>query len=81
MATQKKVSSTGNQQILDKLDSLGEKVDTLSRSITGDTKEIGLLERVRNLEQWVSNEKKLIYIIVSGIIIDIGARLWDVSLS
>ncbi len=73
----RKVRVTGNKQILDKLDTLGDKVDLLNSSIIGDTKEVGLLERVRNLEQWVASEKKLIYLIVSGLLLDIVFRLWD----
>jgi len=73
----RKVRVTGNKQILDKLDTLGDKVDLLNSSIIGDTKEVGLLERVRNLEQWVASEKKLIYLIASGLLLDIVFRLWD----
>lgn len=65
------------QQILEKLDALGTKVDTLSNAIVGDVKEIGLMERVRNLEQWVASEKKLIYIIVGVILTDIITRIWS----
>lgn len=73
---------TGSQQqILDKLDKLNGKVDTLSMAIVGDTKEIGLLERVRNLEQWVASEKKLIYIIVGVILTDILTRIWGLIVS
>jgi len=66
-----------NKQIIDKLDMLGEQVGILSEAIVGDTKQIGLLERVRNLEQWVSTEKKLIYIVIGVIITDIVTRLWS----
>jgi len=66
-----------NKQIIDKLDMLGEQVGILSEAIVGDTKQIGLLERVRNLEQWVSTEKKLTYIVIGVIITDIVTRFWS----
>lgn len=76
--TERKERSTGiNKQIIDKLDMLGEQVGILSEAIVGDTKQIGLLERVRNLEQWVSTEKKLIYIVIGVIITDIVTRIWS----
>lgn len=76
--TERKERSTGiNKQIIEKLDMLGEQVGILSEAIVGDTKQIGLLERVRNLEQWVSTEKKLIYIVIGVIITDIVTRLWS----
>ena len=77
MPTQKKVSS-GNTQILEKLDALDKKFNTLNDALIGtaESDKPGLMERVRKLEEWVTNEKKLIYLIVSGLVIDIVSRLW-----
>lgn len=78
MPTPKKVS-TGNTQILEKLDALDKKFNTLNDALIGtaESDKPGLIERVRKLEEWVTNEKKLIYLIVSGLVIDIVARLWS----
>lgn len=77
MPTQKKASS-GNTQILEKLDALDKKFNTLNDALIGtaESDKPGLMERVRKLEEWVTNEKKLIYLIVSGLVIDIVSRLW-----
>lgn len=75
---ERKVSTTSNKQILAKLESLDKKVTDLTAAFIGDVEQEkpGLFERVRKLEDWVASEKKLIYIIVSVIIIDIVSRLW-----
>lgn len=77
MPIQKKASS-GNTQILEKLDALDKKFNTLNDALIGtaESDKPGLMERVRKLEEWVTNEKKLIYLIVSGLVIDIVSRLW-----
>lgn len=77
MPIQKKASS-GNTQILEKLDALDKKFNTLHDALIGtaESDKPGLMERVRKLEEWVTNEKKLIYLIVSGLVIDIVSRLW-----
>ena len=75
---ERKAATTSNKQILQKLESLDKKVTELTAAFIGDVEQEkpGLFERVRKLEDWVASEKKLIYIIVSVIIIDIVSRLW-----
>ena len=75
---ERKAATTSNKQILQKLESLDKKVTALTAAFIGDVEQEkpGLFERVRKLEDWVASEKKLIYIIVSVIIIDIVSRLW-----
>ena len=76
--TERKSTSTSNQQILQKLESLDKKVSELTAAFIGDVdqEKPGLFERVRRLEDWVASEKKLIYLIVSVIIVDIVSRVW-----
>lgn len=68
-----------NTEILEKLESLDKKVTNLSNVMIGNAEEDkpGVLERVRKLEDWVTNEKRLIYIIVAIIISDVVTRLWS----
>lgn len=74
----KKVS-TSNSEILNKLVELDKNVSTLRDALIGtaDNNAPGLMERVRKLEEWVANEKRLIYLIVGIIITDIITRLWS----
>ena len=75
---ERKVAGTSNKQILAKLESLDKKVTDLTAAFIGDVEQEkpGLFERVRKLEDWVASEKKLIYLIVSVIIVDIVSRVW-----
>lgn len=75
---ERKPKTSGNDQILQKLEELDKKVTTLNHALIGSAEDDkpGLMERVRKLEQWVDSEKKLIFLIVSVIIADIVARLW-----
>ena len=75
---ERKIVNTSNKQILKKLEELDNKVTTLTTAFLGDVEQEkpGLFERVRKLEDWVASEKKLIYIIVGVIIVDIVSRLW-----
>lgn len=75
---ERKAQPTGNKQILAKLEALDKKVTDLTAAFIGDVEQEkpGLFERVRKLEDWVASEKKLIYIIVGVIIVDIVSRLW-----
>lgn len=75
---ERKAVGTGNKQILQKLKELDDKVTILTTSFLGDIEQEkpGLFERVRKLEDWVASEKKLIYLIVSVIIVDIVSRVW-----
>ena len=74
-----KKASISNTQILEKLESLDKKFSTLNDALIGtaESNTPGLMERVRKLEEWVANEKKLIYLIVGIIITDIVTRLWS----
>lgn len=75
---ERKSTPTSNKQILAKLDSLEKKVTEFTTAFLGDVEKEkpGLFERVRKLEDWVASEKKLIYLIVSVIIVDIVSRVW-----
>ena len=75
---ERKVTTTSNKQILQKLESLDKKVTDLTAAFIGDVEQEkpGLFERVRKLEDWVASEKKLTYLIVSVIVVDIVARIW-----
>jgi hypothetical protein len=75
---ERKVTTTSNKQILQKLESLDKKVTDLTAAFIGDVEQEkpGLFERVRKLEDWVASEKKLIYLIVSVIVVDIVSRIW-----
>ncbi len=75
---ERKAAVTSNKQILQKLESLDKKVTELTAAFIGDVEQEkpGLFERVRKLEDWVASEKKLIYLIVSVIIVDIVSRVW-----
>ena len=76
---ERKPAAGGNKQILAGLAELKKEVNILTVAFIGNVEEgrPGLFERVRNLEEWVSNEKKLIYMIVGIIIADIVTRLWS----
>ena len=75
---ERKVTTKSNKQILQKLESLDKKVTDLTAAFIGDVEQEkpGLFERVRKLEDWVASEKKLTYLIVSVIIVDIVSRVW-----
>lgn len=79
MPTVTKKAGTSNSQILEKLENLDKKFTVLNDALIGtaENDKPGLMERVRKLEEWVASEKKLIYLIVSGIVIDIAARVWS----
>lgn len=79
MATERKSSSVSNKQVLEKLNQLDKKVTDLTAAFIGNVEEEkpGLFERVRKLEDWVASEKKLIFLIVSAITVDIFMRLWN----
>ena len=78
MAVKGTSSNNSNKQILAGLAELRKEVNTLTVAFIGNVEEgrPGLFERVRNLEEWVSNEKKLIYMIVGIIITDVVTHLW-----
>lgn len=78
MAERKASANGTNKEILEALKKLDEKVTTINTVLLGTAEQDkpGLMERVRKLEDWVASEKKLIYIIVGVIIVDIVSRLW-----
>lgn len=75
---EKKPTTNSNAQILEAFHALDEKVTRLLNVLIGNAEEDkpGIMERVRKLEEWVANEKRLIYIIVVVIVTDIVMRLW-----
>jgi hypothetical protein len=72
--------SEQNREILSELKSVKEVVTTINSVLIGDVRDDkpGLLERVRKIEQWIDNEKKLIYSISFIIFADVIMRIWNV---
>jgi hypothetical protein len=72
--------SEQNREILSELKSVKEVVTTINSVLIGDVRDDkpGLLERVRKIEQWIDNEKKLIYSISFIIFADVIMRIWTV---
>ncbi len=72
--------SEQNREILAELKSVKEVVTTINSVLIGDVRDDkpGLLERVRKIEQWIDNEKKLIYSISFIIFADVIMRIWTV---
>lgn len=76
--TERRITVDQNSEILTELKSVKELVSVINSVLIGEVREDkpGLLERVRKLEQWVDNEKKLIYSISFIIFADVVMRLW-----
>lgn len=72
--------SEQNREILTELKSVKDMVSTINSVLIGDVRDDkpGLLERVRKIEQWIDNEKKLIYSISFIIFADVVMRIWAV---
>ena len=72
--------SEQNREILAELKTVKEVVTTINSVLIGDVRDDkpGLLERVRKIEQWIDNEKKLIYSISFIIFADVIMRIWTV---
>lgn len=72
--------SEQNREILRELKDVKELVTTINSVLLGEVKDDkpGLLERVRKIEQWIDNEKKLIYSISFIIFADVIMRIWSV---
>lgn len=68
-----------NREILTELKTVKEVVTTINSVLIGDVRDDkpGLLERVRKIEQWIDNEKKLIYSISFIIFADVIMRIWN----
>jgi len=73
-------TSDQNREILAELKSVKEMAETIKAVLIGEVREDkpGLLERVRKIEQWIDNEKKLIYSISFIIFADVIMRIWTV---
>lgn len=69
-----------NMEILAELKTVKDMVTTINSVLIGEVKDDkpGLLERVRKIEQWIDNEKKLIYSISFIIFADVIMRIWAV---
>lgn len=78
--TERRIVANQNREILSDLKSVKDMVTAINSVLIGEVREDkpGLLERVRKLEQWVDNEKKLIYSISFIIFADVVMRLWAV---
>jgi len=69
-----------NREILSELKTVKDMVSTINSVLIGEVRDDkpGLLERVRKIEQWIDNEKKLIYSISFIIFADVIMRIWSV---
>lgn len=69
-----------NMEILAELKTVKDMVTTINSVLIGEVKDDkpGLLERVRKIEQWIDNERKLIYSISFIIFADVIMRIWSV---
>jgi hypothetical protein len=69
-----------NREILAELKTVKDMVATINSVLIGEVRDDkpGLLERVRKIEQWIDNEKKLIYSISFIIFADVIMRIWSV---
>lgn len=69
-----------NREILTELKTVKDMVSTINSVLIGEVRDDkpGLLERVRKIEQWIDNEKKLIYSISFIIFADVIMRIWAV---
>jgi len=74
------IISEQNREILQELKNVKDVVTTINSVLIGDVRDDkpGLLERVRKIEQWIDNEKKLIYSISFIIFADVIMRIWTV---
>lgn len=72
--------SEQNREILQELKSVKDMLSTINSVLIGNVQDDkpGLLERVRKIEQWIENEKKLIYSISFIIFADVIMRIWNV---
>ena len=69
-----------NREILAELKTVKDMVKTINSVLAGEVRDDkpGLMERVRKIEQWIDNEKKLIYSISFIIFADVVMRIWSV---
>lgn len=76
--TERRASAEQNGEILRELKSVKDMVMTINSVLIGEVQgdKPGLLERIRKIEQWIDNEKKLIYSISFIIFADVIMRIW-----
>lgn len=76
--TERRASAEQNGEILRELKSVKDMVVTINSVLIGEVQgdKPGLLERIRKIEQWIDNEKKLIYSISFIIFADVIMRIW-----
>lgn len=76
--TERHASAEQNGEILIELKSVKDMVVTINSVLIGEVQgdKPGLLERIRKIEQWIDNEKKLIYSISFIIFADVIMRIW-----
>ena len=63
-----------HEEVIDKIGVVECKVDTMRTALIGTEDKVGYFERVRNLENWSLNQKKIYWIFATAIIVDIGSR-------
>lgn len=76
----RKIATDQNREILSELKTVKDMVSTINSVLVGEVRDDkpGLMERVRKIEQWIDNEKKLIYSISFIIFADVVMRIWSV---
>lgn len=76
----RKIATDQNREILSELKTVKDMVVTINSVLVGEVRDDkpGLMERVRKIEQWIDNEKKLIYSISFIIFADVVMRIWSV---
>ena len=74
----RKITTDQNREILTELKTVKDMVVTINSVLVGEVRDDkpGLMERVRKIEQWIDNEKKLIYSISFIIFADVVMRIW-----
>ena len=68
-----------NREMAADLKTVKDMVTAINSLLAGDVRDDkpGLMERVRKIEQWIDNEKKLIYSISFIILADVVMRIWS----
>lgn len=76
--TERRAATTEQREILAELKTVKDMVTTINSVLVGEVRDDkpGLMERVRKIEQWIDNEKKLIYSISFIIFADVIMRIW-----
>jgi hypothetical protein len=76
-------SADRDREILTALKALDDKVTVVTTVLVGSVHEDkpGVMERLRKVEEYIANEKKLIYAISFIIFADVVMRIWGVVVS